>query len=228
MSNLSNIIQISNDDIQFWMLRLLEHTFFLKTLLNPQIVPDLQAEADELFRSFLSQSQRNPQYNPTLINALYALLEAINNRMKDFDINVKLEPNDFHDLIQHMIEEQTYFVRLFEGRMTVQLELLFWLKEGSEHMNLISHLLPSGTFKLQAANIANILESTRIEALQDSSILLTEADLIESASEIASNIVNSIRSGELKGVDLATVEHELIESIKGHERIQYLVSLLSV
>jgi len=225
-SNLNNIIQISNEDIQFWMSRLLEHTLFLKTLLNVQIVPDLQVEAEDLYQSFINYIQRSSQYNATLINALYSLLEAINNRMRDFDnINVGMPSDDFYNLIQHMIEEQTYFVRLFEGRMTVRSELLFWLREISEHMNLISHLLPPGQLKLQSADISNLLERTRIEALQNPSILVTEADLIQAANEITMNIINSIRMGQLSDIDLTTVEHELIEATKGHERVRYLISL---
>jgi hypothetical protein len=229
MSNLDNIIQVSTEDINFWMQRLTEHTFFLKSLLNPQIVPDLQLEANELYQIFTTHIQRNSEYNAHLINALYALLATINIRMKDFgNINLLLSPNDFYDLIQHMILEQTYFVRLFEGKMTVQYELLFWLREISEHMSLISHLLPPNQLKIQAANIGNILEQTRIAALQDSSILLNDADLIRSSNEISLNITNSIRSGQIQGVDLATVEHEYIEAVKGFERVQYLLSLLSV
>lgn len=41
---MNNIVQVSQDDINFWTIQIIEHCSFLQNLINFQIVPNLYDE----------------------------------------------------------------------------------------------------------------------------------------------------------------------------------------
>jgi len=240
-SNLFDIIQVTHDDIKFWTFQLTEHALFLHLLLNPQAVPELKNEAKHLHNAWNEHRQKCKDLNPKkcscipdgyigflkLSNALYALLETIHSKIGVIpNINLDIPSDDFHALIRHMLMEQTYFVRLVEGKITMKEELLFWLQENAEHMTLISHLLPFGPLKDQAANIADILGRTKDAALQNSGYFINEVTLIRAANESAMNVHNAIVSGQVLTINQIMLDHEIREAIKGEERVRYLLSVL--
>ena len=226
--NLLRIVQASPCDIDFWSQQLTEHALFLHRLLNPQTVPGLKEEARQLYASWYNVLQKRPiAYNATLINNTYGLLETVHNKISQINpINVELPVNDFHALVRHMLLEQTYFVRLVDGKMTVKEELLFWAQENAEHTELVSHLLPPGELKDRSALLADALNRNRVMANYDASYFVPELELIQNSNLGAGVIHGAVHSGQIRTVNDQMLEHEMREARKGEERVQYLLTLL--
>src|SRR5690242_11954232 len=121
---IDRMIQVSQNDIDFWTQQLAEHALFMTNLINPQIAPDLVEEAKMLYTGWYEHLQNKPvKYNPVFSNSQYALLETAHNRISQgLPINKDISQDDFHDLLRHMILEQTFFVRLVQNRMTIKNE----------------------------------------------------------------------------------------------------------
>ena len=217
---LSKIVVATDDDTTFWKDRFIEHVTFLYSMLNEREVPELKYEALEL-SSFLKSGSK---IDPIHISLLYAFLETINNEIDDVvDINNALSRDDFRDLVRHMIIEQTYYVRLISGKITVKDELLFWLQETAEHMSLISNLLPHGPLRTQTSQAADILKRTRSHAIKNPLYLMVEADLIKSANRSAYLVNDAILSGKVQ-IDDEMLIHEIKESTRGEERVHSLLN----
>jgi hypothetical protein len=235
-TNLLYIVQASQCDVDFWTQQLTEHTLFLHKLLNPAAVPALKEEAKKHYAAWYALLKQNPvPYDATMTASLYAFLEVIHNKIGTntvarqggvAPINLELSLDDFHALIKHMISEQTYFVRLVEGKVTIKDELLFWAQENAEHTELISHLLPAGDLKNQTAEISDSLKRTRVLSIYDQAYFSDELPLIKRSNNTTATIHGFIHSGQITSINDAMLEHEMREAQKGEERVQYLLGLL--
>lgn len=230
-SNFSHLVQVSQCDIDFWTQQLTEHILFLHKLLNPDAVPILKEEAKTHYSTWYCLLKQSPvRYDAGLLNSLYAFLETIHNKLgernQNIPINLELSTKDFHALVKHMILEQTYYVRLAEGKMTIKDELLFWAQENAEHTELVSHLLPLGNLKDQTSEIADSLKRTRVLANYDQIYFSDELSLIKRSNEAAGIIHQAVHTGRIQTINDAMLEHEMREAQKGEQRVQYLLGLL--
>lgn len=226
--NLTRKIQAKDCDVEFWTQQLAQHALFIHDLLDPQVVPDLKEEAKMLYSGWYSQLQNNPvKYNPVLSNSQFAFLEATHNRLSQgIPLNMGILRDDLHDLLRHMILEQTFFVRLVQGRVSINEEIQFWLQENREHTALVSRLLPAGPLKNQIIDLSDRLESTRSLTNFDIPYLLSELDLVRISNQGAMIVHNAVHAGQITEINDAMLEHEIREAQKGEERLTYLISRL--
>ncbi|CAH6419331.1 Hypothetical protein HVR_LOCUS535 [uncultured virus] len=226
--NLDRKIQVSQCDVDFWTQQLAQHALFLQDLIDPQVAPDLVEEAKMLYTGWYKQLQNKPVgYNPVFSNSQYSLLEGAHNRLSQgLPINNGISQDDLHDLLRHMVLEQTFFVRLVQGRMTVRNEIQFWIQENREHTALISRLLPPGPFKDQIINLSDRLDASRAVTNFDLAYLNEELNLIKASNQGAITVHNALHAGQIVGLNDAMLEHEMREAQKGEERLTYLISLL--
>lgn len=240
--DLLRIVRVSQCDVDFWTQQITEHILFIHKLLNPDAVPALKQEAKIHYSTFYNVLNQKPvRYDANMFNSLYAFLETIHNKICERNdtgdqtsiikgvgapINVELSTDDFHALVKHMILEQTYFVRLVEGKMTIKDELLFWSQENSQHTELVSHLLAPGDFKDQAAEIAHSLKRNRILSNYDEIYFSDELALIKRSNSAAGVVHGAVHAGEIRTVNDAMLEHEMREGQKGEQRVEYLLGLL--
>jgi len=228
--NFLKIIQPSQDDIDFWSYQLCEHSLFLKMLLDPNVVPDLQMEANYMYDQWYKLVQTKPiKYNTNLLTSLYAFLETIHNKIsKHIKLTLMLSIDDFHALITHMIFEQTYFVRLVEGKMTLKHELMFWLQENSQHTALFAHQLPPGDTKTYITEISNLLKRNKVIAQHDPSYLMYELKLLTQSNNAANYLHDEIHAGNIKGIDDSMLEHEMREAIRGEQRVKMFLEQIKL
>ena len=133
------------------------------------------------------------------------------------NINIEIPLYDFCDLVNHMILEQTYYIRLTDNKMTVKDELLFWLQEHIEHMSLVADLLPIGVLKDNATQISDMLKDIRNASLQNPVYLWNSLEVITVANNILMQVTNT------KDVDPQMVRHEMRETEHGLKRITSLL-----
>lgn len=238
--NLLRIVEVSQSDIDFWTQQLTEHILFIQKLLNHDAVPALKQEAKNHYSAWYRLLNENPvRYDASMLNSLYAFLETIHGKIgertqtgdkkviiQSAPINVELSIDDFHSLVKHMILEQTYFVRLVEGKMTIKDELLFWAQENAQHTELVAHLLPPGDLKNQAVEIADSLKRTRVLANYDEVYFSDELSTIKRSNGVAGVVHAAVHTGQIRTINDAMLEHEMREGQKGEQRVQYLLGLL--
>ena len=219
-SNLDRKIQVSQCDIDFWTQQLAQHALFLQDLFNPQNAGDLIEEAKMLCIGWSNQLKKNPiEYNPILSNSQYSLLHAAKSRLsRGVPINNKISGDDLHDLLHHMILEQTFFVRLAQGRMTIGEELQFWVQENREHTDFVSRFLPDGILKDEISDL--------VDKLEDHYELPENLKLIRASNKAMMEVHNAVHSKQITAIDDAMLEHEIREAKKGEQRVSFLLSLL--
>ena len=216
--NLNNRVQANVKDIELWMNQFVEHALFLSQLLDPIKVPGLQEEAHEIHEQLkglliIGGVERVAK----LLNYLFALLVTIHNKT-DHNINLKISSDDFHDLVKHMMLEQSYFTRLVAGKITIKEEVEFWAEESAGHLTLISHELPEGTFKHNIQQLVQFLKSTPA----DSNMIAQVVQGLEIEATYTQELLDSVIKGKIK-VDKAMLEHEMRESNWGLYRLKYFV-----
>lgn len=134
--------------------------------------------------------------------------------------NNNISTEDLTSLVKHMILEQTYFVRLNEGNITVADELQFWFQENREHIDLLSHLLPNGELKTHVIHLVN-------QSFEYPDDFKYQSDVIDISDRTTDIIHNDIHSGRIKSIDDKMLEHEMRETKRGKQRIIYLISNLT-
>jgi len=229
---MESIVQVSQCDIDFWTQQITEHTLFLFKLLNPTTVVSLRNESKEHYSSWYNLLKSNPiTYDPILLSSLFSFLENIRTKIKMLQrdsppITIDLSIENFNSLIDHMILEQTYFSRLVEGKITVKDELLFWALENAEHDQLVSNLLQGTTLGNQIGKISDQLKQNYLISIYNYKYFPNEISLIKNSNNTIATIHNFVHSGQITNINDAMLEHEIRESKKGEERVQYLLSLM--
>lgn len=226
--NLTDIVPATAEDVAFWLGQFIEHALFLSKLLNPDVAPVLKHEAHELFMILNEDAKRSRfQYNENTLILLYALLLTVHNKIDDIpDLNIEISAKDFHDLVNHMLLEQTYFIRLVHNKVTVRDELLFWAQESAEHLTLVSDLLPEGDLKENVALLSDRANEIYSRGIAEPHILLELVNLLRDEMPASAEVYSAIIQGEVP-VDRDMLLHERRESERALTRVELILSNLA-
>lgn len=225
--HLSHTVHASPEDISFWLKRFTEHALFAAKLLNPEIVPELKQEMETLYFALEDETNKGT-YNANLLSLLYALLFKILNRADVLhNINLELSQKDFHDLINHMLLEQTYFTRLVNDRVTVKEDLTFWVQESAEHLTLIASMLPKSNIKNNVTKLTNAIDQIMLRGHKDPAHLVSIVTLLRNEIPVTNEIYTLAFQHRLN-INKEMLEHEMRETEYGLARIEYLVEHLVI
>ena len=226
-NRLNNRVQPDDRIIEFWLGQFVEHALFLARLLDPNVVPELKQEAHELFLRLNEVVRANRADQGTrLLISLYALLLTIHNKQKEIpNLNLEIPADDFHDLLNHMLLEQTYFVRLTSNKMTIKEELAFYAQESAEHLTLVANLLPEGELKQSLQQIADQLNNLRVQGVENPLVLSQVAQVLEIEPSYTAQVNEAVLRGEV-AIDKDMLAHEIRESTIGLERVRFFVNYL--
>lgn len=228
---LSTRIQPSYHEIVFWSNQIREHVFIVNSYLNDQTAFHVKEEAKRLYAGWsdllCEYPSKDVQFSCWLLLKTYEFLELVKNKIRhEPAIYIGISGEDFHALIDHMIVEQTYFVRLASGKVTVQEELIFWAQENAEHTALLSKSLPCGELKDTMLGVSDLLFKIKIVGSQNPAVFADELNLLHYSDNAALNVHKYVHSGELK-LDDRILEHELREAKIGEQRVAFLLKGLS-
>lgn len=227
-NKLNGIVKATQCDTDFWMYQIAQHALFLSKLLDGDYVPKLKDEAAALYKElYCTVKEPVIQYNCKLLTSMYALLFTISGRThNESGLTKELSDEDFRTLIQHMIIEQTYYVRLYAGQLTVEDELLFWSRENEQHTKLVAHLLPPSDLRDRLAVMSDSVRENNLLSNMDPMYFSDELGLITHSNQLASVVHAGVLDGSITSVDRDTLEHEMREAQRGEERIKSLISYL--
>lgn len=225
--HLSHTVHASPDDISFWLKQFTEHALFAAKLLNPEVVPELKQEMEAIYFSLEEESNKG-SYNANLLSLLYALLFKILNKSEILhNINMELSSKDFHDLINHMLLEQTYFTRLINDKVTVKEDLAFWAQESAEHLSLIANMLPRSNIKNNVLKLIQSIDHIMLKGHKQPSHLISVINLLRNEIPLT-NEIYTLAFQQRLNVNKNMLEHEMRETEYGLARIEYLVEHLVI
>jgi len=221
-SNLCRRVIASPCLIEFWLFQIAEHALFLCELIDCELAPKMHHEAQIYYKKYYNLCELNPKiHDPMLCASFFAFLFTL---CKLLDRKIKLSSilscEVFSTFVKHLIYEQAFFVRLCEGKITVKLEIMFWLTEIKQHTELSLLFLSD---KLSNSNLTfgydicdNIDHHIGL-SVSDESLLFDE--IINLCLE-SNKLLESIDSSS---VFSSIINHELREGKKGVERIKLLL-----
>jgi hypothetical protein len=222
-------MELQQDDVTFWSERFKDHAMTLFILIDPNRANDLKIIAHQEFQDWDLYLQ-NPSFEA--LNQLIPRLSNLKHDVLEFSkitpINLVLSHNDFISLVNHMIEELVFFLRLMSGNMTAEEELDFWKQESAEHTELASHLIPFIPMSYQDADKLTVDSKDvvgRLKSLTDPYALLP---IYQWSNQIALKLDKLIQEGDKNAVqDLfhMMVEHEIKEGVRGAIRIRQLTGM---
>lgn len=226
-------------NVVFWMKRIREHMLFINKLLDNDVVPVLKCEAYELY----SELSNDISYNEHILLKIYSLLEFIHTRSHelgklDVNINKRLMRQDFNALVKHMLQEQTYIVRLYNGKLSFKEEFLFWLEESIEHLTLLSKLINELSISPESQNLLADFNDLINNLQEVHDYLMLSIDLSEftsfsipdllSRSKLLTTQLKMLLPQDLQSADdIMMIDHETIETEFAMTRLPYLFKSLS-
>ena len=210
------------DDVTFWSERFKDHAMLLYILLDPQRANDLKQRAQQEFEYWTYQVDNpNPANLYLLLQSLSVLKHDIHNRSLSGQINLMLSSNDFQSLVQHMIIELNYFIRLINGQMSPEEELAFWTQESAQHTELAAHLLPPGQLQSKTLDLAHRLQMLANDPMSGP-LLMTYHTSNQEAINL-DNLIQQQHPDAIKQLMHIMIEHEIKEGLHGEQRIRQLL-----
>lgn len=207
------------ENVLFWSDRFREHALFLYMLLDERKVPNLKYETYRQYQQwdmFLSQPANDPfqQKLPQMLDELLQFKQEVL-AQSDNNINVILPVADFKTLVAHMIEELQYFINVSTDRLTPEDELNFWIREITEHTELISRSLPPGPLQNQVNQTVQALKTVKRDNI---------LSVVQQANQAAVQLERMIRNGQVQSlINPMMLEHEIKEAKRGEQRIRQLL-----
>lgn len=221
-------MNLQQDDVTFWSERFKDHAMLLYILIDGNKANDLKLRAYQEFVNWDSYLQ-NPDVNTLnlLITSLSELKHDVLEFSKITQINLVISHNDFISLVDHMIEELMFFLRVISG-ISPDDELSFWVKENIEHTELLNHLISS--ISMTQENYDQLKVDSydviqRLKSIRDPHSLLP---IYQWSNQIALKLDKLIQEGDKTAVqDLfhMMVEHEIKEGVRGAIRIRQLTNM---
>ena len=222
-------MELQQNDLTFWSERFKDHAMLLFILIDPNRANDLKSRAHQEFQNWDLYLQN---LNVNTLNQLIPRLSDLKQDVLEFSkitqINLVISHDDFKDLVNHMIKELVFFLRLMSGDMSPEEELNFWKQENAEHTELSSHLIPFIRMSPQDAeelkvNSADVVQ--RLKSVTDPYALLP---IYQWSNQIALKLDRLIQEGDKSAIqDLfhMMVEHEIKEGTRGAIRIRQLTGM---
>lgn len=223
--NPESIIKPSVEDIIFWNRRLNEHFYFLYELLDTESVIELKQQSKVLSETFCSDGLA---HNVVHVMNAYTFLTLLHKKVKKNIILTSHMPREeFHKFIKHLISEQTYFVRLLNGKMTLKEEFIFWIDESSEHAYLLSQTLPDNPeIKQNLIECSELLMiMTKLSKYDPIYFKNNIPNILTKTNECVSIVKNNLVT-ILSELDKGMISHECIEAEYGINRIKYLIQFI--
>lgn len=221
-------MELQQDDITFWSERFKDHAMLLFILIDPNMANDLKSRAHQEFQDWDLYLQ-NPNVNT--LNQLIPRLSDLKHDVFEFSkivqINLVLSHDDFISLVNHMIEELVFFLRLMSG-MTAEDELAFWKQESAEHTELASHLIPFIRMMPQDAQELKVNSADVVQKLKSLTDPYSLLPIYQWSNQIALKLDRLIQEGDKNAIqDLfhMMVEHEIKEGTRGAIRIRQLTGM---
>lgn len=215
-------MELQQDDVTFWSERFKDHAMLLFILIDPNRANDLKGRAHQEFQDW--------DFEP--LNLSIPRLSDLKHDVLEFSkitqINLVLSHDDFIALVNHMIEELVFFLRLMSGIMTAEEELDFWKQESAEHIELSSHLIPFIPMSFQDAEKLKLDSKDVVQRLKSLTDPYSLLPIYQWSNQIALKLDKLIQEGDKNAVqDLfhMMVEHEIKEGIRGAVRIRQLTGL---
>lgn len=217
-------MELQQDDVTFWSERFKDHVILLFILIDPNRANDLKGRAYQEFQNWDSNVKDLNLLIPRLSELKHDVLEF----SKITQINLVLSHNDFIALVNHMVEELVFFLRLISGILTAEEELDFWKQESAEHIELSSHLIPFIPTSSQDAEKLTIDSKDVVQRLKSITDPYSLLPIYQWSNQIALKLDKLIQEGDKNAVqDLfhMMVEHEIKEGVRGAIRIRQLTGI---
>lgn len=132
--------------IYFWLPQFQEHAFFIARELKPSPIKD--GFLGNL-RAWTHVFQKRIPFLPVLEN-LMAQQKAL---VATILTGTSLVGNIPIALVQHMIEEEDYFLKVLNNCISPEEERAFWVKESAQHTRLAGQMIdPQNPYSIQVSN----------------------------------------------------------------------------
>lgn len=131
--------QLLHDEITFWSRQIFDHLKFLRQLITD---PDLSEALEDVINNWCDVlSQPNVKFNPQNQKSAVTKINKFFTNIKKKVLEGKNLGFLFPSFLNHMIEEQEYYLDILNGEKDIIKEGTFWKNELIEHTSLIAHLL---------------------------------------------------------------------------------------
>lgn len=209
------------DEMDFWSRQIFDHLQFLRDLTtDPEIKEVIE---DRIDRWCDVRTQRNVKFNPQ--DQIWRVTE-LNNfflAIRGYIFKGKNVGFIFPSLLNHMIEEQEYYIRLLEGNNDIISEGTFWKNELIEHTSLIAHLLDPLDDEISLQILTN-LQNLKNEKLSLTELIQAMEDYIKFTKRLSRDEKISIKVNPpyFSLLSRAMYEHEIREMEHGVRRLSLL------
>lgn len=198
---------IAPSDIDFWSQKFQEHL----AVLNLLLLQPLTVNFGDL-RSIDSIEQ--------MIGAQESLLDEIEAGRVIF--NPRFSVVDIASLIEHMIEEEDYFIRLMNQQVYLEEEIKFWLHEHETHTNLAGRLFLPSYKKEQLELIATSWAFDKLECPPYNLCLIIKA--LEFSNARACKLLACLEAEPTMSLlPPVLLRHEIEETNWGIHRLKYIL-----
>lgn len=214
-AQMESIMPHSDQDITFWLQRITEHSLIIYMLLNEKVLPRFKQEALGFYNEWYNNGG---VYDGNLLNRFFAFLITLSMEIPHISGSSEILSREYlGNVIHHMLMEQSYFIRLLEGKITVANELSFWTRETSEHSGLLGDILQEKVFQSIPKKLNGV---DSVQTLDDQmGLFVSNARVLEEKNK-------SMAENEKHTVENIMLQHELTESAYGQQRLAYIQNLM--
>ena len=211
---------LTNEDIVFWANQFREHAKYMFELLNDREGMEFKRRAKELQQ----QWTQFIRYYPLSDNSLFPLLTSTVTLQRDILKKRRMRGKIGFlpiALVLHMIKEEQHIEKLLQGKLTIQDELEFWIREAAEHTELLGHMIDPVNREHQRLTriilqIAQELDQ-QLQNPTDPSVPLQESD------RLAQQLLAAVKAQQIFVlITPSMIEHEIRESAWSKQRIHFL------
>jgi hypothetical protein len=234
----------NNMDEEFWTNQMLEHAFVLLNLLNPYEDYVFKyahltenTKASDYFKKlkyyhFLSKFTQDDVVNfITLKNGIIChlkdgSLKPIPNFGELFPAEDTKPKEDLIDLTSHMIKEETYYLNLLKGFLTVEQEIKFWLDENAEHTHFSIKLINPQLVSKDPETLLMSVTVKKEECKQVLSPNIGNAHItLKKSNDAALASYNQLKNMNTVELKLSMLVHEIRETAFAEKRLSLLYSM---